>query len=46
MIHSTHFRTFAPYIGDGFLLMQDNATPHVAHIVIEYLNDVNIQVLE
>jgi len=30
------------FIGDNFLLMQDNARSHVARIVINFLNDVNI----
>lgn len=37
---------FAPFIGDGFVLMQDNARPHTALRTREYLNDVNIAVME
>lgn len=33
---------FAPFIGDNFVLMQDNARPHVARIVTHYLEDVSI----
>lgn len=33
---------FAPFIGDNFVLMQDNARPHVARIVRHYLEDVGI----
>lgn len=33
---------FAPVIGDGFLLMQDNSRPHVARCVIQYLNNARI----
>lgn len=36
---------FAPYIEDNFLLMHDNARPHTAAVVSEYLNEVEIQVL-
>lgn len=37
---------FAPFIGDDFLLMQDNARPHVARIVTHYLNDVGITTMD
>lgn len=30
------------FIGDNFLLMQDNARAHVAGIVTDFLNDTNI----
>lgn len=33
---------YAPFIGNNFVLMHDNARPHIARIVREYLNDVNI----
>lgn len=33
-------------IGANFLLMQDNARPHVARVVQEYLNEENIQKME
>lgn len=33
---------YAPFIGENFTLMQDNARPHAAHIVREYLNEVGI----
>lgn len=33
---------YAPFIMDNFLLMHDNARPHVARIVMEYLTQVNI----
>ena len=36
---------FAPFIGDGFRLMQDNARPHVARCVQQYLEEVPIQTL-
>lgn len=39
-----HVVPFAHYIGaNNFCLMHDNATPHVARVVNEYLNEVNIQ---
>lgn len=34
---------FAPFIGDGFILMQDNARPHSARCVTEYLDAVGIR---
>lgn len=37
---------FEPYIGDGFILMHDNARPHVARIVSEYLEEVGLEVLD
>lgn len=38
-----HVVTYALFIGNGFLLYQDNARPHVARCVTEYLELVNIQ---
>lgn len=40
-----HVMPFAPYIGQGFLLMQDNARPHVAGIVRNYLEEVGIDTM-
>lgn len=37
-----HVIPFAPFIGDNFVLMHDNARPHVAAVVTEYLNEVGI----
>lgn len=37
---------YAPFIGNNFLLMHDNARPHVAGIVREYLHEVNIPQME
>ncbi|XP_039750828.1 uncharacterized protein LOC120627055 [Pararge aegeria] len=37
---------FAPYIGDDFVFMQDNARPHTARVTQAYLNDINITVME
>ena len=40
-----HVVPFAPFIGDDFILMHDNARPHVARIVSEYLAEVEIPVV-
>lgn len=45
-ILSEHVVPFAGYIGDNFILMHDNARPHVARIVQNYLNEVNIETLD
>lgn len=37
---------YVDFIGDDFLLMHDNARPHTARITQQYLNDVNIPVME
>lgn len=37
-----HVVPFAPHIGANFLLMQDNARPHVARCVTDFLNQVEI----
>lgn len=37
---------FAPFIGNQFTLMHDNARPHVAHVVSEYLDEVGLPRLE
>lgn len=34
---------YSHFIGDGFVLMQDNARPHVARVVNEYLDEVGIE---
>jgi transposase len=33
----------ANVIGQNFIFMQDNARPHIAHIVTDYLDDQNIR---
>lgn len=33
---------FAPFIGENFIFMHDNARPHTARIVSSYLNEVGI----
>lgn len=37
-----HVVPFAPFVGDDFMLMHDNARPHVARVVNEYLDEVEI----
>lgn len=37
---------FRPFIGDGFILMHDNARPHVAATVSNFLREAEIEVLE
>jgi len=37
---------FAPFVGDQFLLMHDNARPHTARIVNDYLERCSIHCLE
>jgi hypothetical protein len=37
-----HVVPFAPYIGDNFIYMQDNARPHIAGIVHQYFDQVGI----
>lgn len=45
-IFEEHVVPFALFIGADFLLMHDNARPHVALDVIQYLNDVGITTLD
>lgn len=40
-----HVVTFAPAIGNDFILPQDNARPHTARIVREYLAETGITVM-
>ena len=37
---------YAPYIGNSFVLMQDNARPHKAQCVNDYIRMVQITALE
>lgn len=37
-----HVMPFAPFIGDDFVFMHDNARPHTARVVRDYLNAVAI----
>ena len=41
-----HVVPFAPYVGPNFLLMQDNARPHTARIVQNYLQEVGINTMD
>lgn len=41
-----HVMPYMPFIGPDALLMQDNATPHKARCVIEYLNTAEIGTME
>lgn len=34
---------FSHFVGDGFVLMHDNARPHTARVVTEYLDEVGIR---
>jgi transposase len=38
-----HVVPYAPFIGENFLLMDDNARPHRARIVDQYLEQVGVQ---
>lgn len=40
-----HVVPYAPIIGEEFLLMHDNARPHAARIVNEFLNDVGLHAM-
>jgi len=37
---------YAPFIGEGFIFMQDNARPHVARRVLNFCREVGIHLLE
>lgn len=37
-----HVMPFAPFVGDGFIFMHDNARPHTARVVRDYLQEVGI----
>lgn len=41
-----HVVPFAPHIGENFLLMHDNARPHVARCVSDFLNIVGIRAMD
>jgi transposase len=41
----SHVVPYAPFIGENFLLMNDNARPHMARIVVRYLEQVGIRLL-
>lgn len=37
---------FAPYIGQDFLMMQDDARLHTAQVVRAYLLEVDIEIMD
>jgi len=37
---------YAPFIGENFLFMQDNARPHIARRVLNFLDEVGINRLD
>lgn len=41
-----HVVPYAGFVGDGFMLMQDNARCHTAYIVRDYLQEVEIPVMQ
>ncbi len=41
-----HVVPFAPFVGENFLLQQDNARPHVARVTRDFLKTVGIETLE
>lgn len=41
-----HVMPIAPFIGENFIFMHDNARPHTARIVKDYLNEVGIDQME
>lgn len=41
-----HVVPYAPFVGPDFILMHDNARPHVARVVRAYLDEVGIFVLD
>lgn len=41
-----HVVPYAGYIGQDMQLMHDNARPHVAHVVTQYLHDVGIRTMD
>jgi hypothetical protein len=45
-ILADHVVPYAGYIGQDILLMHDNARPHVAHVVTQYLLDVDIRTMD
>lgn len=41
-----HVMPFMSFVGPNFLFMQDNARPHIARQVIDYINAVDIPLME
>jgi transposase len=44
-VQQDHVVSFAQFAGDGFIFMHDNARPHTARIVTNYLHDVRIDTM-
>lgn len=45
-ILAEHVMPYAGFIGDNFLLMHDNARPHTAAIVRDYLADIGVRAMD
>lgn len=45
-ILSEHVVPYAPFIGEDFMLMHDNARPHTARCVTEYLDQIGLNRME
>jgi transposase len=45
-ILADHVMPYAGFVGDQFMLMHDNAKPHIARITREFLAEVGFRVLE
>nr|KAH0807783.1 hypothetical protein GEV33_015008 [Tenebrio molitor] len=41
----SHVVPYAPFIGENFIFMDDNARPHMTRIVVRYLEQVGIRLL-
>ncbi|KAJ4425802.1 hypothetical protein ANN_27428 [Periplaneta americana] len=41
-----HVLPFASFIGDNFVLLQDNTRPRMVRYVLQYLNEVGIQLMQ
>ncbi|KAJ4427140.1 hypothetical protein ANN_24756 [Periplaneta americana] len=41
-----HVLSFASFTGDNFVLLEDNTRPRVARYVLQYLNEVGIQLMQ
>lgn len=37
---------FAPFMGDNFIFMHNNALPHMGRVVLEYLKKVGIKKID
>lgn len=43
---SQHVVVFAGFVGENFIFMHDNARPHTARVVQNYLNEVGITIMD